>query len=226
VRFLNKLRDFMNEDGILLASGGLDSTTLAYWLDQKGIQFIPLFIDYGQHCATTELETLRNVLPKSHLDKIEIIDIKSIYKYSQSKFIQAGDLWVDTITADDLYIPYRNVLILTVAASFAQTLGYPNVYSAFINSNHAKEIDCSNDFFDRMESILKEYGAVKINMPFRNYSKYEVAKIGVSLGAPIGVTFSCQASPAIPCGACPNCVDRLDALKQIERNHYESCHGS
>lgn len=206
----------MNRDGILLASGGLDSTTLAYWLVKEGIQFIPLFIDYGQHCAVTELESLRKVLPESHLDKIEIIDIKSIYKHSRSRFIQAGDLWSDTITADDLYIPYRNVLILTVAASFAQTLGYSNVYSAFINSNHAKEIDCSNEFFDRMESILKEYGPVKINMPFRSYSKYEVAKIGISLGAPIGATFSCQASPTIPCGACPNCVDRLDALKQLE----------
>jgi len=206
----------MNRDGILLASGGLDSTTLAYWLVKEGIQFVPLFIDYGQHCANTELESLKSVLPKSHADKIEIIDIKSIYKYSQSRFIQPGDLWSEVITADDLYIPYRNVLILTVAASFAQTLGYSNVYSAFINSNHAKEIDCSNEFFDRMESILKEFGAVKINMPFRNYSKYEVAKIGISLGAPIGATFSCQASPVVPCGACPNCVDRLDALKLIE----------
>jgi 7-cyano-7-deazaguanine synthase len=206
----------MSRDGILLASGGLDSTTLAYWLLNQGIQFVPVFIDYGQHCALTELESLRKVLPRSHTDKIEIIDIKSVYKYSRSRFIQAADLWSEPITADDLYIPYRNILILTVAASFAQTLGYTNVYSAFINSNHAKEIDCSNEFFDEMESILKEYGAVKIHMPFRNYSKYEVAKIGISLGAPIGATFSCQASPTIPCGACPNCVDRLDALKQIE----------
>lgn len=209
----------MNKDGVLLASGGLDSTTLAYWLIKNDIKFTPLFIDYGQHCSQTELESLRNVLPKTYVDKIEIVDIKAVYRYSNSKFINPGDLWSDSITADDLYIPYRNVLILTVAASFAQTLGYYNVYSAFINSNHAKEIDCSNAFFDKMESILKNYGAVKIIMPFRNYSKYEVAKIGISLGAPIGATFSCQASPEIPCGACPNCVDRLDALKQLETEH-------
>ena len=203
----------MSKDGVLLASGGLDSTTLAFWLASHQIDFIPLFIDYGQHCAATEFETLKKVLPNPYQNKIETIDIKSIYKHSTSKFIKAGDLWVDTITADDLYIPYRNILILTAAASFAQTIGYTNVYSAFINSNHAKEIDCSNEFFNRMEAVLKEFGAVKINMPFRDYSKYEVAKIGISLGAPIGSTFSCQASPEVPCGACPNCVDRLDALK-------------
>ena len=207
----------MNNNGVLLASGGLDSTTLAYWLAKQGTEFIPLFIDYGQHCAATELSTLKKVLPSEYIPRIELIDIRSVYKYSDSRFIKEGDLWADNFTADDLYIPYRNILILTVAASVAQSLGYSNVYSAFINSNHAKEIDCSNEFFDKLESILKDYGSVKINMPFRNLSKYEVAKIGITLGAPIGATFSCQASSKIPCGACPNCVDRLEALKKLDK---------
>lgn len=206
----------MNNSGILLASGGLDSTTLAYWLIKEGVEYTPLFIDYGQHCAKTELSRLRKVIPNKYLNKIEIVDVKSIYKYSNSKFIKEGDLWMDNYTADDLYIPYRNILILTIAASMAQSLGYANVYSAFINSNHAKEIDCSSEFFDKLELMLKEYGSVKINMPFRDLSKYDVAKIGINLGAPIGSTFSCQASSTIPCGACPNCVDRLEALRKID----------
>jgi 7-cyano-7-deazaguanine synthase len=111
-------------------------------------------------------------------------------------------------------------LLLSVGASFAQTLGIDKVYSAFINSNHAKEIDCSNDFFNHIEQILSEYGSIKVEMPFRYLSKYEVAKIGIELKAPIGFTFSCQASPEVPCGACPNCVDRLDALKKLEDELY------
>jgi len=205
-----------NRNGVLLASGGLDSTTMAYWLLSQEIDFVPLFINYGQHCAHTELETLRKVLPASHKNKIETIDIQSVYHKSSSKFIKPANLWEDDITAGDLYIPYRNVLLLTIGATFAQTIGLANVYSAFINSNHAKEIDCSNEFFEKMESMLSDYGSVKIIMPFRYYSKYEVAKLGIKLGAAIGFTFSCQASPDIPCGACPNCVDRLDALRQIE----------
>ncbi|AKD04366.1 7-cyano-7-deazaguanine synthase [Pontibacter korlensis] len=205
-----------NKDGVLLASGGLDSTTLAYWLLNEGIDFVPLFIKYGQHCAKTELETLKKVLPVSHANKIEIIDIQSVYQKSTSRFIKPANLWEEEVNADDLYIPYRNVLLLTIGATFAQTLGYSNVYSAFINSNHAKEIDCSNEFFQKMEDMLVDYGSVKIHMPFRYFSKYEVAKIGINLGAQIGYTFSCQASPEIPCGACPNCVDRLEALRKIE----------
>lgn len=205
----------MKEKVILLASGGLDSTTMAYWLLDKGMDFIPLFIDYGQHCKETELNTLKEILPQEYVDKIEIIDVSSVYKHSKSRFINEANLWEEEISADDLYIPYRNILILTLAASFAQSLKIKEVYSAFINSNHAKEIDCSNDFFAKMESMLIEFGAVKIKMPFLELSKYDVAKIGIELKAPIGKTFSCQASSKIPCGACPNCVDRLDALVKL-----------
>lgn len=204
-----------SKNGVLLASGGLDSTTMAYWLLSKKIDFVPLFINYGQHCAATEFETLKKVLPVSYISKIEYIDISDVYTKSTSRFIRPANLWEDDVEADDLYIPYRNVLLLTVGASFARTIQLSNVYSAFINSNHAKEIDCSNQFFETMEGLLTEYGSVKINMPFRYYSKFEVAKIGIELGAKIGDTFSCQASPQIPCGACPNCVDRLSALQQL-----------
>ena len=199
-----------------MASGGLDSTTMAYWLLKENIDFVPLFINYGQHCVETEYATLKNVLPNSHIDKIEYVNISDVYKKSTSRFIQPANLWEDEIRAEDLYIPYRNVLLLTIGASFARSIGLSTVYSAFINSNHAKEIDCSNEFFENMDSLLTEYGTVKIKMPFRYYSKFDVAKLGIQLGAKIGDTFSCQASPQIPCGACPNCVDRLNALKQIE----------
>lgn len=203
--------------GVILVSGGLDSTTLMYQFVHQGVDFVPLFVKYGQHCAEHELETLRKVIPDNYKEKIEIIDVSDIYKYSKSRFIRPANLWKEDVNAEDLYIPYRNVLLLTIAASFAQTLGLEKVYSAFINSNHAKEIDCSSEFFNKLERLLSEYGSVKIEMPFRKMTKYEVAKLGIELKAPIGLTFSCQASPEIPCGACPNCVDRLNALKQIEQ---------
>lgn len=204
-------------EGILLASGGLDSTTLAYLFISKNIDFVPVFINYGQHCVDTEYNTLLEVLPTHYKNKVEVIDVSSVYKHSNSRFIKPVNLWEEKISADDLYIPYRNVLLLTIGASIAQSIGLKKVYSAFINSNHAKEIDCSSLFFDKLDSLLSEYGSIKIEMPFRNLSKFQVAKLGLELHAPIGSTFSCQASPKIPCGACPNCVDRLEALRQIEK---------
>jgi 7-cyano-7-deazaguanine synthase len=79
--------------GVILASGGLDSTTLCYLFIKEKIEFIPLIINYGQHCFETELDRLKNVLPPQYVDKIEIIDISEVYKYSTSKFIQPVNLW-------------------------------------------------------------------------------------------------------------------------------------
>lgn len=200
---------------VLLASGGLDSTTLAFWMMSKGVQFYPLFVNYGQHCAATELTTLRRVLPKRILSKLEIVDVSAIYAGSQSRLIRETDLWKEDITKDDLYLPYRNILLFSIAAARVQSAGGGNVYTAFINSNHAEEIDCSAHFFGRLSELLKNFGGVRVKMPFRYKSKAQVARIGIRLGAPIGETFSCQVNRSVPCGACPNCVDRLQGLAAL-----------
>jgi len=202
-------------DGILLASGGMDSTVLAYDLAQKDENILLLFLDYGQHCAKKELETLRKVLPKKYKDNLRIIKIADIYKESNSRMIIEANLWTDNIAVDDLYLPYRNLLFLSIAAAYAQSVGAKNVYSGFINSNHANEIDCSMEFFAKLEALLEYYGSVKINMPYRNKTKLEVAKLGISLGIPVAATFSCQVHSQNPCGACPNCVDRVNALNSL-----------
>lgn len=201
---------------VLLASGGLDSTTMAYWLLKERIEFIPLFVDYGQHCVKTEFETLKKVLPRTVVSRIVKLSIGGIYQNSKSRMIVEPDLWTDQVEAVDLYIPYRNLLMLSIAAAYAQSNGLGEVYAAFINSNHAKEIDCSADFFHSLGGLLEEYGGVSINMPFQYKSKFEVAQLSQQLGVNIGLTYSCQASSKVPCGACPNCVDRLDALSQLD----------
>lgn len=201
---------------VALTSGGLDSTTMAYWLRCQGIGFVPVFIDYGQHCVETERERLAEVLPESVFGPVTTLNISDIYKGSQSRLISRADLWKEAISGDDLYLPYRNLLMLGAGAGFAQSHGYSEVYAAFINSNHAHEIDCSAAFFERLGGMLSDYGTVKIRMPFRDFPKKQVAEIGLSLNAPIARTFSCQAASVVPCGACPNCRDRLTALDGIE----------
>ena len=201
---------------VVLASGGLDSTTLAYWLRSQGTAFAPVFFDYGQHCAATERERLTEVLPESIFGPLTTLNIGDIYRGCSSRLISRADLWQESVTGDDLYLPYRNLLLLATGAAYAQSRGYSEVYAAFINSNHAREIDCSAEFFDRLGGMLSDYGRVRIRMPFRDYSKRKVAELGILLNAPIARTFSCQAAALVPCGACPNCRDRLSALDGLE----------
>ncbi len=207
-----------HKEALLLCSGGLDSTTLAFWLVREGIPFVPLFIDYGQHCAATELATAEAVLPLSVRSDLRTINVSSVYKGSSSRLISEADLWKEAVEDNDLYLPYRNILFLSIASAYAQSQGMNAVYSAFINSNHAKEIDCSAEFFHRLATLLAQYGSVEIRMPFRDYSKRRVVELAIELAVPIGTTYSCQASSRVPCGACPNCVERLAVLRALGGN--------
>ena len=212
----------MLTQSLLLASGGMDSTVLAFWLLSKKLDVRPLFIDYGQHCSETELSTLRRVLPDGLSSNIEVINVSDIYRFCDSRLIVEPNLWEERVTADDLYIPYRNLLLLSIGAAVAQARGIPYECAAFINSNHAKEIDCSHQFFSMLTDLLAEFGRVEVRMPFRYMSKTDVAQLGVEVGAPIAETFSCQANSEVHCGVCPNCVDRITALSQVRTLQNEN----
>ncbi|EOI5745790.1 7-cyano-7-deazaguanine synthase [Cronobacter sakazakii] len=200
---------------LLLASGGLDSTTVAYQLAAEGIEVVPIFFNYGQHCVETEWTRVNEVLP-SEMQRPERFDISDIFRGSQSRLICEADLWTEDIKDDDLYIPYRTMLFFAAAAARAQVVGILNVYTGFINSNHAKEIDCTAAFMNNLDELTSSIGPVRFHSPFRYSSKADVARVAAELGVPIGRTYSCQASAQFPCGACPNCVERLSALKEAK----------
>lgn len=201
-------------DVVLLSSGGLDSTTVAYWLRERGKTIVPIFFDYGQHCVETEWNTLQEVLPNDGVAPPTRVDISSVFHGSQSRLIAEANLWTEEVRSEDLYIPYRTLLFFAVGAAICQTRGLSEVYSGFINSNHAKELDCSTAFLNSLDALSENVGPVRFNLPFREMTKKEVAEIANQLGVPIGRTFSCQVYSDVPCGACPNCVERINALNQ------------
>ena len=207
---------------VLLASGGMDSTTLAYWLSANGVKVTPLFINYGQHCVDTEYTRAMELLPPEMLERLQVIDVSLIYRASESRLIREANLWRDDVVSEDLYLPYRNSLFLTIGAAFAQARAINHLYAGFINSNHAIEIDCSAAFFDQLSTMLAGYGSVQLHIPFRDYTKTDVANLGIKLHVPVAKTYSCQVSSVVPCGACPNCVERLHALREIEEFYHAS----
>jgi 7-cyano-7-deazaguanine synthase len=199
--------------GILLCSGGLDSTTLAYWLHEREIKFSPIFFDYGQHCVEKEWDTVRQVLPAGAATVLERINVSDIFRGSKSRLIVEPDLWTEAVTDAELYIPYRTLLFFSMGAACAQVRNLDAVYSGFINSNHAKEIDCSAAFLNQLGTLADAVGPVRFQLPFRDWSKADVVAEAVRLKVPVGFTYSCQLLSDIPCGACPNCVERINAIE-------------
>lgn len=201
--------------GLIMVSGGMDSTVLAYWLASNSVDCLPVCFDYGQHCFVTECSGAARLLPSSIRGKVSTISLRGIYDGSGSLLIRKADLWRDSVAKEDLPLPYRNALLLLAACAAASTRGLTDVYSAFINSNAADELDATMSFTDTMIDFGAAVGGVRLHMPFRDLSKAQVARLGHELKVPIRQTFSCQVNSKYHCGSCPNCVDRLTALREM-----------
>lgn len=210
------MKDAHEEQVLLLVSGGLDSTVLAYAYAAARAEVLPVFIDYGQHAAATELQTARQVLPPALAEQIHVLNLRDPFVGSPSLLIKETDPWSRLLSAAELHLPYRNLFLLTAACAFAATRGLKKVAAAFINSNNANEIDASLSFLTSLNGLMGANGGVQVEFPLRYKSKTEVAKMGLELKAPIALTFSCQINSVRHCGACPNCVDRLNALRDAE----------
>lgn len=203
----------MGDKIILLISGGLDSTVLFYKLFNEGKEIFPVFVNYGQHTAKKEYESILKILPLDFTNKVKVIDLKSVYSDSESVLIKEKNLWIDKISERDMYVPYRNLVIFSVSVAYAQSMNITKIYAAFINTYYAKEVDASIKFLNSVNSLMQDIGGVEIVLPFKDYSKFDVLSLGIELGAPVGKTYSCQINSNTPCGACPNCVERLGAFK-------------
>ena len=119
----------------VLASGGMDSTVLMWWLRVHGVQVTPLFVNYGQHCAGEELATLLRVAPPDARGRLEVIDLSTLYQHSPSGLIRPRDLWTEEMSPEKLHLPGRNVVIAAAAIARTEELGQMRLMAAFIQSN-------------------------------------------------------------------------------------------
>ncbi len=200
---------------VVMASGGMDSTVLVYWALAQNLDVLPMFVNYGQHCAETELETVRSVLPQGIANSLALINISDVFRRSESRMIRSTDLWSEQIDSGNIMLPYRNLVLLATGSAFAASVNATSVMSAFINSNAATEIDATRSFLSDSSTLVSAVGGVKLSMPFRDMTKSQVAILGFKLGAPIASTYSCQVNAVEHCGSCPNCVERLTALAAL-----------
>lgn len=199
------------------ASGGMDSTVLCWWLTSHQLEHLACVFSYGQHTRQTEALTARRVLPPS--TPVVEVDLGSVFGASRSHLLHAPDLWTTPTSRAQLHLEYRNMLLLAAAAAVAEQHGCGAVAPALIQSNLAENGDTSEAFLEAAGAAISLGGSVTLQMPFLHLRKPDVVRLGIALGAPIESTYSCQLAPSIPCGACANCVDRLDALATITEHH-------
>ena len=202
------------EKVVILTSGGIDSSVLFYWLLDNNYDPYPVYVNYGQCYSNSEFQGLKSTIPQSYINRIQYLDIKPVYRSKTSPPISEIDLWTRSITDDDLRLPYRNLILVSLAAAIAESQNISKIFAGFIKVTQVKGDDCSNLFFCSLNQLLSSYGSAKICLPFIDYSKEKVVEIGISLGVPLHLTYSCLVNSESPCGTCGNCIDRKLAFRK------------
>ena len=203
------------EKVIVLTSGGIDSSVLFYWLLRNNFDPYPIYINYGQCCSNSEVNGLNTTLPPEYRDRIQYFNLNPLYISVSKPPIVKTNLWEKVITDEDLRLPYRNLVMLSLAAAHAESQNISKVFAGFIKVKQVVGDDCSNHFFKSLNKIFKLYGNIQVCLPFVNYKKEDVVSLGISLNVPLDFTYSCLVNPDSPCGACGNCIDRENAFSKL-----------
>lgn len=212
---------------LVLLSGGLDSATcLAKSVKKWGAENnVALSISYGQK-HDRERKSAEAVASYYGVE-LYSLDLAEIFQYSKCSLLKGSEeeipheSYAEQLKKTDgapvsTYVPFRNGLFLSSAASFALSMQCQIIYYGAHADDAAGNAypDCSAVFNDAMNRAIWEGSGhqVKIEAPFVNCSKAEVVRQGLELKIPYELTWSCYEGGETPCGVCGTCRDRAAAF--------------
>jgi len=114
------------------------------------------------------------------------------------------------------YVPFRNAHFLAVAVSWAEVLGANKVYIGAVEPDSSGYPDCRPAYYKAFNEVVKmgtKEGDIEIVTPLIAMKKNEIVRLGLELGAPFDLTWSCYSREDQACGTCDSCVLRLRAFE-------------
>lgn len=210
---------------IVLLSGGLDSTTALYLAKDKGFDEIyAITFLYGQK-HNKELEYAKNIAKKAGVLEHKIVNLM-LNQWGDCSLtndkIDIHDGKIDNEEIPATYVPARNMVFLSVAASYADALDIADIFIGVSEVDYSGYIDCREEFIKSMEDTINlgtELGVVKkqhitIHAPFMHMTKTQEIQLGVKLNVNYADTWSCYKGGEKPCGTCDSCLLRAKAFKE------------
>lgn len=212
---------------LVLFSGGIDSTTcLAMAIDKyKKENVIALSISYGQK-HQKEIEASINITKHYEVEHI-YLDLAEIFKYSDCSLLTQSNEEIPLESYEkqlqktdgkpvSTYVPFRNGLFLSSAASIALSKDCSIIYYGAHSDDSAGNAypDCSSTFNNAMNTAIYEGSGKQLEIiaPFVNMHKKDVVAHGLKLSTPYELTWSCYEGSDVPCGKCGTCIDREKAF--------------
>jgi 7-cyano-7-deazaguanine synthase len=205
---------------VVLLSGGMDSCVCAA-LAVRDFDTAAVHISYGQR---TEDRERRAFIAIS--DRLGIRD-RLVVRNDALRAIGGSALTDPAIPVPEshsigreipvTYVPFRYAHFLSVAVSWAEVLGAEKVYIGAVEQDSSGYPDCRPEYYRAFNAVVKagtKDGRIQIATPLIGMRKFEIVRLGLELGAPFDLTWSCYTNEDRACGVCDSCALRLRAFAE------------
>ncbi|MGI4827795.1 MAG: 7-cyano-7-deazaguanine synthase QueC [Janthinobacterium lividum] len=220
------------EKAVVCLSGGMDSAVCAA-LGARDYEAYGLHVSYGQRTEARELQAAREVARLVGLR--ELLELRTdLFRRIGGSALTDSRIAVPDATAegtegaedasqrtgDDVpvtYVPFRNAHFLAAAVSWAEVLGATTVIIGAVEQDSSGYPDCRPAYYDAFNALIAQGtrdGSIRVRTPLIHLRKYEIVQLGVELGAPLHVSWSCYAGESEACGMCESCALRLRAFAE------------
>ena len=203
------------KNALLVLSGGMDSVTLLY--DRAEEIALAVSFDYGSNHNHKEIP-----FAKKHCEALGIphvvIPLKFMAEHFESSLLSGAEAIPEGHYADEnmksTVVPFRNGIMLSIAAGLAESKGLQKVMMANHFGDHDVYPDCRKEFVDNMSAAISAgtYANIFIDAPYTSISKADIARKGAALGIDYAQTWSCYKGLEKHCGKCGTCIERKEAL--------------
>lgn len=206
----------MMKDSIIILSGGMDSVTMLY--EYKERIAMAVTFNYGSKHNEKEIAFARKHCERLGIKHI-IIPLGFMQQYFKSSLLIGGEEIPEGYYQDDnmksTVVPFRNGIMLSIAAGLAESNGLKHVMLANHSGDHAIYPDCRPEFVTAMSAAISNgtYDGVTVFAPYTGITKTEIARRGAAIGIDYSETWSCYKGGEKHCGKCGTCTERKEALR-------------
>lgn len=215
----------MLRNRLAVVSGGMDSIVMLH--DYATYIMHAVTFNYGSKHAEKQIPcAIRNCadLAIQHT----VIELEFIGRYFKSALLKAGGEIPDGHYEDpsmrQTVVPFRNGIMLAIAAGLAESIGAASIMLANHAGDHAIYPDCRSEFIDAIGTAIYRgtYKRLEVLAPYTHKTKKDIANIGICLGVDFNQTWSCYKGGEKHCGTCGTCVERKEALGEFDTTEYLS----
>lgn len=198
-------------------SGGLDSTTMLYYLRWKGVEVECVSFDYGSKHASKELASARTICQELGVVHTTV-PLPFVGELFSSSLLQSGGAipegHYEDASQKQTVVPNRNMIMLSILTGLAESRGIKYVAFGAHRNDYAIYPDCRPIFAAELNKAtqLSTYQKVEVLAPLINFSKKDIVCLGSLLKVPFEKTWSCYKGSEMACGKCGTCQERLEAF--------------